>query len=125
MGNKLCRDIFCPPTGKGQCHLPQPSLSVRSGSKLLKRQKTTISTGERLSTVQSDRLYRIARIIALAVNVFKDKETALEWLNKIQPGLDSRTPLDMLQTAPETAEVGDLLYRLRNPSKHVAEIIEP
>jgi putative toxin-antitoxin system antitoxin component (TIGR02293 family) len=81
--------------------------------------------GERLSTVQSDRLYRIARIIALAVDVFEDKETALEWLNKRQPGLGSRTPFDMLQTAPETAEVESLLYRLRNPSKHFTEIVEP
>lgn len=74
-----------------------------------KRKRANMSAGERLSLVQSDRLYRVARIVALAVKVFEDKASVLKWLNSKQLGLGGRIPLDMLQTAPETAEVENLL----------------
>lgn len=63
-----------------------------------KRKRANMSAGERLSLVQSDRLYRVARTVALAMDVFEDKASALEWLNSKQAGLGSRVPLDMSQT---------------------------
>ena len=35
--------------------------------------------GSRLSLSESDRLYRIVRILALATELFRDRKTAAEW----------------------------------------------
>jgi len=78
-----------------------------------KRKRANRSAGERLSLVQGDRLYRVARIIALAVDVFEDKASAIEWLNNKQTDLDDRVPRDMLQTFPETADVEKLLSHIK------------
>jgi putative toxin-antitoxin system antitoxin component (TIGR02293 family) len=67
---------------------------------------------ERLSPVQSDRLYRFARIIALAEDVFESIEDALEWLNSKQHGLGGAVPFDMLQTDAGAREVEALLIRI-------------
>lgn len=67
---------------------------------------------ERLSPVESDRVYRFARIVALAEDVFEDKEEALEWLNNTQYGLGGRIPFDMLQTDAGAREVEELLIRI-------------
>jgi putative toxin-antitoxin system antitoxin component (TIGR02293 family) len=67
---------------------------------------------ERLSPVQSDRLYRFARIIALAEDVFESTEDALEWLNSKQHGLGGAVPFDMLQTDAGAREVEALLIRI-------------
>ena len=67
---------------------------------------------ERLSPVESDRLYRFARIIALAEDVFESKEDALEWLNSAQHGLGGAVPFKMLQTDAGAREVEELLIRI-------------
>lgn len=67
---------------------------------------------ERLSPVESDRVYRFARIIALADDVFEDKDEALEWLKSPQYGLGGRLPFDMLQTDAGAREVEELLIRI-------------
>jgi putative toxin-antitoxin system antitoxin component (TIGR02293 family) len=67
---------------------------------------------ERLSPVESDRLYRFARIIALAEEVFESKEDALEWLNSAQHGLGGTIPFEMLQTDAGAREVEELLIRI-------------
>ena len=43
-----------------------------------------------------DRIVRVARIIALAEQVFGDRDKALAWLRSA----DDRTPLRMLHTEP-------------------------
>jgi uncharacterized protein (DUF2384 family) len=67
---------------------------------------------DRLSPVESDRVYRFARIVALAEDVFEDKAEALEWLNSAQYGLGGRIPFDMLQTDAGAREVEELLIRI-------------
>ena len=71
-----------------------------------------VHTSERLSPVESDRLYRFARIIALAEHVFENKEDALEWLNSRQRGLGGAVPFTMLQTDAGAGEVEALLTRI-------------
>jgi len=66
----------------------------------------------RLSPIESDRIYRFARIIALAEDVFEDKAEALEWLNTAQKGLDGAIPFTMLQTDAGSREVEQLLIRI-------------
>jgi len=78
-----------------------------------RRRKTVkIPAKERLSPVESDRVYRFARIVALAEDIFEDKKEALEWLNSPQYGLGGRVPFDMLQTDAGAREVEELLIRI-------------
>jgi putative toxin-antitoxin system antitoxin component (TIGR02293 family) len=86
---------------------------LSAGAVSRKRRRSHMSAGERLSLVQGDRLYRIARIIAIAVDIFGNKASALKWLNSKQTGLGDRVPLDMLQTFPGTAEVENLLSDIK------------
>lgn len=67
---------------------------------------------DRLSPVESDRIYRFARIVALAEDVFEGKDEALEWLNGRQHGLGGAIPFEMLQTDAGTREVEELLIRI-------------
>lgn len=66
----------------------------------------------RLSPVESDRLYRFARILALAEDVFESREDAIEWLNSEQYGLGGAVPINMLQTDAGSREVEALLIRI-------------
>ena len=66
----------------------------------------------RLSPVESDRLYRFARILALAEDVFESREDAVEWLNSEQYGLGGAVPFTMLQTDAGSREVEELLLRI-------------
>lgn len=74
--------------------------------------KANLAAVERLSPVESDRVYRFARIIALAEDVFEDKEESLEWLKSPQHGLGGHIPFDMLQTDAGAREVEELLIRI-------------
>ena len=85
-----------------------------TGTASIRFRKVRASTAalERLSPVESDRVYRFARIIALAEDVFEDKEEALEWLKSPQYGLGGYVPFDMLQTDAGAREVEELLIRI-------------
>jgi len=76
------------------------------------KKKAPLIASERLSPVESDRVYRFARIIALAEDVFEDKDEALEWLKSPQYGLGGLLPFDMLQTDAGAREVEELLVRI-------------
>ncbi len=69
---------------------------------------------KRLSTAESDRLYRVVRIFAIASQVFEDDKLASNWLNSEQLGLGDRIPLEMLQTEAGAREVEDLLGRIEH-----------
>lgn len=66
----------------------------------------------RLSPIVSDRLFRIARIYALAKSVFEDGGSAREWLRSPQVGLGGSVPLDLLMTEAGERAVEDLLQRI-------------
>lgn len=61
---------------------------------------------------RADRVYRFARIVAIAEDMFEDKKEALKWLNNPQHGLGGRVPFDMLQTDAGAREVEELLFRI-------------
>jgi putative toxin-antitoxin system antitoxin component (TIGR02293 family) len=93
------------------------ALIIGASLRTIARRRKTGETGrttseERLSPVESDRLYRFARIIALADEVFENRKDALEWLNSIQHGLGGAVPFKMLQTDAGTREVEELLIRI-------------
>lgn len=70
--------------------------------------------GERIPSVASDRLYRLARIFSMAKEVLEDEGQAREWLHRPQIGLGGRVPLDMTETDAGTSEVENLLGRIEH-----------
>lgn len=67
-----------------------------------------------LDAVTSDRLFRVAKIAALARQVFERREPALHWLKREQPGLGGRTPISFLTTSVGIEEVERLLLRIEH-----------
>lgn len=68
----------------------------------------------RLDPVASDRLYRVARILTLAIDVLESKPSALTWLKRAQVGLGGLVPLEMLRSDAGTSEVERLLLRIEH-----------
>jgi putative toxin-antitoxin system antitoxin component (TIGR02293 family) len=60
---------------------------------------------DRLSPAASDRLSRIDRIYALAVEVFGDGEKAAQWLKRPSRALANESPLKLLDTDAGTQHV--------------------
>lgn len=70
------------------------------------------SREESLTHDESDRAVRMARITALAEEVFADDAKAGRWLRKPKARFESRTPLDLLQTEAGARIVEELLLQL-------------
>ena len=73
-----------------------------------------VKGSNRIKPATSDRLYRTAKVVALAENVLEDRAQALEWLSSRQKGLGDRTPFDLLETDAGTREVEDELQRIEH-----------
>lgn len=80
---------------------PFLGISPRSFYAMLKR--------ERVDMTVSDRLYRIAQVIASATTVFDSRPKAIQWLQSPLPALAGATPLDKLGTEIGTSRVHELL----------------
>ncbi len=68
----------------------------------------------RLDPISSDRIYRLARIVAQAEAVFENRETAQAWLKRPNPALGGGIPLDFLDTDAGTLDVSNLLGRIEH-----------
>lgn len=66
----------------------------------------------RLSGGESDRLYRVARILAHARRTFGSDEAASAWLRESNRALGGGTPLELLETELGADEVEMVLGRL-------------
>ncbi|MEM8608985.1 MAG: antitoxin Xre/MbcA/ParS toxin-binding domain-containing protein [Myxococcota bacterium] len=67
---------------------------------------------EPLSLPQSDRLYRIARAVARATEVFESRKTAVDWLRTDNRALSGQTPFATLDTEVGEEQVRTLLGRI-------------
>ena len=75
--------------------------------------RTTLQRrGARLSLEESQRLERLARMVALAEFVWEDSERAIEFLTNAQPQLGGNRPVDLVRTDLGTRQVETLLYGL-------------
>src|SRR3990172_7394676 len=72
------------------------------------------AAGGRLDPVASDRLFRVARIGALANGVFESEAAAADWLKRPQIGLGGRVPLELLTTDVGRDQVEKLLLRIEH-----------
>ena len=66
----------------------------------------------RLAQYESDRIYRLARIIALAKHYLGDDEIALRWLRRPNRALGGSAPLETIDTEPGARKVENVLGRI-------------
>lgn len=79
-------------------------LSVRS----LQRRRRS----RRLARYESDRLYRLARIVALADHSFGDHEKAVRWLKRSNAALGGAAPIETVDTELGARRVENVLGRI-------------
>lgn len=70
------------------------------------------SRKEKLSSVETDRALRLARIIDLADKVFGSHTKALLWLRSADDRLDHRTPMQMLANESGGRLVESMLWQI-------------
>jgi putative toxin-antitoxin system antitoxin component (TIGR02293 family) len=66
----------------------------------------------RLVRIESDRLYRLARIVALAKYYIGDAEAATRWLKRPNRALEGKSPLELVDTEPGARAVENVLGRI-------------
>lgn len=91
--------------------LDDPSLAVTLGVSIRTLARARASQG-RLDSVVSDRLYRLARLVAIARVVLEHDDKAVHWLTHPQPGLGDRRPIDLARSEPGAREIENLLLRI-------------
>jgi putative toxin-antitoxin system antitoxin component (TIGR02293 family) len=68
----------------------------------------------RLDPATSDRVVRLARILALAVVVLESQENAVAWLREPSDALRGRSPLAAIATDPGAEKVSKMLYQMEH-----------
>ena len=71
-----------------------------------------LSRGARLTPTESDKMVRLARVFAFAVEMIGDQKKAIEWLGTPNRALAGERPLDLLDTDLGAREVEDVLGRI-------------
>jgi len=77
----------------------------------LKTLKKRLANGQRLSVSQSDRLFRVVHITAMAEVLFESDEKARRWLSTPKTHFSGRSPIAMLSTSPGTRQVEEMLIQ--------------
>lgn len=95
----------------------QLGLSDKQLSQAIRIPKSTLAVRKkrgRFSFEESERLYRVQRLIGKAVDVLGDIEMARKWLKDKAYGLGDVSPLDYSKTEVGAREVENLLGRLEH-----------
>jgi len=66
----------------------------------------------RLARFESDRLYRLARIVALARQSLGNQELAMRWLKRANRALGGLAPIAAIDTEPGARQVENVLGRI-------------
>ncbi|HEX6038719.1 antitoxin Xre/MbcA/ParS toxin-binding domain-containing protein [Longimicrobium sp.] len=74
--------------------------------------KTTLRRRQRLDPEESQRLERLARMTALAEDVWEDPDLAHEFLTSAQPQLGGERPVDLARSDLGTRQVEMLLMKI-------------
>ena len=69
---------------------------------------------KRLSPDESDRLYRLARVIAHANRVFEHPEESADWMQSPNAALGKQQPLNLLNTDIGVQQVDQVLGRIEH-----------
>jgi putative toxin-antitoxin system antitoxin component (TIGR02293 family) len=68
----------------------------------------------RLSAVESERVFRLQRLFAVALEVFEDRDFVRSWFTTPQRVFEGRTPLEYADTQPGAEEVEKALRRMEH-----------
>ncbi|WP_182275513.1 antitoxin Xre/MbcA/ParS toxin-binding domain-containing protein [Granulicella sp. 5B5] len=71
-----------------------------------------LAKDERLSAEESDRVVRVARVVAMATDTLGSPAKASSWLQSPNMVLDGQAPLDLLDTDSGTRSVETVLGRI-------------
>lgn len=66
----------------------------------------------RLAQFESDRLYRLARLVAIANEYLGDRERAMQWLKHPNRALGGIAPVAAIDTEPGARQVENILGRI-------------
>jgi putative toxin-antitoxin system antitoxin component (TIGR02293 family) len=69
---------------------------------------------KRLTADESDRLFRLTRVMAHAEQVFEDRAKAAEWFHRPNRALKGEVPLYLMDTDIGTTQVDDVLGRIEH-----------
>ncbi|MGI9073821.1 MAG: type II RES/Xre toxin-antitoxin system antitoxin [Bryobacteraceae bacterium] len=100
-------------------HSLQESLQLsREGlSRMLSMPERTLARRQkqaRLTADESDRLIRVARVMAHAIQVLGSRDKAVHWLRTGNRALDGTAPLSLLDTDVGTEQVSEILGRIEH-----------
>jgi len=73
-----------------------------------------LGANAKLKPAESERVARLMRVVARAVEVFADEASARQWLSQPLKALGGQTPLALVATEPGAREVEQLLGRLEH-----------
>lgn len=86
-------------------------------AKVIRVPKSTLAARKKkgkLSFEESERLYRVQRLLEKAINVFGAVEPARKWLKEKAYGLGDVSPLELASTEVGAREVENLLGRIEH-----------
>jgi putative toxin-antitoxin system antitoxin component (TIGR02293 family) len=83
-----------------------------AGPKRASAKGSAASSPASLNPEQSGRVWKLAEVIARAMEVFGTREAAEKWLGEPARGLERRRPIDLLQSPVGTEMVEELLGRM-------------
>ena len=97
--------------GKVVAHVAEPAAAGELKYRIVPK-ATLHRRRQVLSLEESERLERLARIAALAEDVWENEPLAHEFLRSAQPQLGGERPLDLVRTELGARQVEDLLMKL-------------
>jgi putative toxin-antitoxin system antitoxin component (TIGR02293 family) len=92
--------------------LDAPASDVLPALRLARRTMERRKVQGRLLPQESERVYRLAKILAYAESVLGDKEKARHWLHTRNRALGNVSPLSLIETEAGADEVTNLLGRI-------------
>ena len=95
-----------------QAHVDLSSAALAAALHIPPRTLTRRLEAGRFTTPESERILRLAQVIARAGELFRTREALTHWLRSPERALGGQTPLDYLDTDVGAREVEDLLGRL-------------
>ncbi|MEO4013816.1 antitoxin Xre/MbcA/ParS toxin-binding domain-containing protein [Pseudomonas rossensis] len=97
---------------KSLCDVGTISSAERDRIIPLKALKTKLLSNQLLTVNESDRLFRVVHISAMAEVIFGDAAKAKHWLSTPKSRFSGKSPNEMLSTTPGTHQVEEMLIQV-------------
>ncbi|HEY8226029.1 MAG TPA: antitoxin Xre/MbcA/ParS toxin-binding domain-containing protein [Pyrinomonadaceae bacterium] len=94
--------------------LDAPAAAVLPALRIARRTMERRKAKGRLLPQESERVYRLAKVLAFAESVLGNKEKARHWLNTPNRAVGNVTPLSLTETEAGADEVTNLLGRIND-----------